>query len=400
MMKKKYLICLIGMAVLLFSCTEKELTPISESTGKPGVVTDISSVRTPGGAIISYRIPNDPNVLAVKAVYTLTNGTTLEASASFYGNQLELEGYTDTIEHDALLYTVNRAQELSEPAVAKFRPLEAPISKAIKSVTIESDFGGARYNWVNVDRKPLTFEIMAEDSTTKAMQIVRILASTMDTLSYTLRGYRAVPQKFALVISDNYGNISEAIYPEGGTLTPLHEEKFDKKIQKIMILAGDVTFSNWEGKNEFMIDDDLGTFGHSYTATVPGASFTLDLGKKAKLSRFLYYQRGDGGRWYKAGNAQTFEVYAYQGEAETPQGDWSEWVKVVDAVVIKPSGYEDGTVTDDDIIYAQAGHDFSFPLSLEPVRFLRFIALTVWKNWNDAQNYWHPVEITIYGVYD
>jgi hypothetical protein len=363
-------------------------------------VTEISSVRTPGGAIISYRIPSDANVLSVKAVYTLTNGNTREASASFYGGQLELEGFTDTIEHEALLYTINRAQEISEPAIARFRPLDAPINKVVKTVTIESDFGGARYNWVNEYHAPLTFEILAQDSTTKAMQIVRIMSSMLDTLSYTLRGYQDVPQKFGMLISDNYGNISDTIYPQGGTLIPFHEEKLDKKIQKIMILPGDVTFTNWGGKDSNIIDDDLGTLGHSFTATVPGASFTLDLGKKAKLSRFLYYQTGDGGRWYKAGNAKTFEVYAYNGDAETPSGDWSEWVKAVDCEVIKPSGYEDATVTDDDIIYAQAGHDFSFPLSLEPVRFLRFKALTVWKFWNDAQNYWHPVEFTTYGVYD
>jgi hypothetical protein len=388
------------MFVFLFSCVEKELAPISGGTGKPDVVTEISSVRTPGGAIISYRIPNDPNVLSVKAVYTISNGKTREASASFYGSQLELEGFIDTLEHEALLYTINRAQELSEPAVAKFRPMEAPINKAVKTVNIETDFGGVRYDWVNEYRAPLTFEILAQDSTTKAMQIVRIMSSTLDTLSYTLRGYRDVPQKFGMLISDNYGNISDTIFPQGGLVTPLHEEKFDKKIQKILILAGDVSFSNWQGTNESIIDDDLATFGHSYTATVPGASFTLNLGRKAKLSRFLYYQRGDGGRWYKAGNAVTFEVYAYKGDDNPPPGDWSEWVKVVDAEVIKPSGSDGSTVTDDDIIAAQAGHDYSFPPTLEPVQFIRFKALTVWKNWNDAQNYWHPVEITTYGVYD
>jgi hypothetical protein len=383
------------MLVFLFSCVEKELAPISGGTGKPDVVTEISSVRTPGGAIISYRIPSDANVLSVKAVYILSNGQTREASASFYSGQLELEGFTDTLEHEALLYTINRAQEISEPAIAKFRPLEAPITKAIKSTAIESDFGGARFSWTNEYSKPLTFEVLAQDSITKMMLIARIISSTLDTFSYTLRGYPDIPMKFGLLISDNYGNVSDTIYPHGGILTPLHEEKFDKKIQKILLLTGDVTFANWEGKNEYIIDDDLATFGHSYSATVPGASFTLDIGKKAKLSRFVYQQRGDGDRWYKAGNAKTFEVYAYLGEDNPPPGDWNEWVKVVDAEVIKPSGSSSSTVTDDDIIYAQAGHDFSFPLNLESVRFLRFKALTTW-----VSNYWHPIEITTYGVYE
>jgi hypothetical protein len=107
---KKICFYLIIVAALVYSCTEKTLDPISQSKGKPGVVTSVEVEQTPGGAILSYLIPNDEDILEVKAVYTTTNGQKRAVNASFYDNHLNLVGYNDTLEHEALLYTVNRAK--------------------------------------------------------------------------------------------------------------------------------------------------------------------------------------------------------------------------------------------------------------------------------------------------
>ena len=94
-MKVKYLI--MPVAALWFSaCTEKTLEPITDSLGKPGVVTDVKVESIAGGAIVSYRIPNSEDILAVKAVYTLSHGKETESVASFYENKIKIEGYNDT----------------------------------------------------------------------------------------------------------------------------------------------------------------------------------------------------------------------------------------------------------------------------------------------------------------
>lgn len=62
-----------------------------------------------GGATISYKIPNSEDLLAVKCVYTLSDGKENEVMASYYENKLLLQGYNDTLEHTAVLYAVNRA---------------------------------------------------------------------------------------------------------------------------------------------------------------------------------------------------------------------------------------------------------------------------------------------------
>jgi hypothetical protein len=388
----------------MFSCSEKELLPISAGTGKPEKVTVLGVESTPGGAIITYRIPENEDILAVKAVYVLTNGRKMEATTSFYDNVLELVGYNDTISHDVMLYSINRAQEYSEPLVVSVTPLESTLSKAVKSVVIVPDFGGANFSWRNEDGNSLSLEFLAE-TPNGDMQTVRVFTSTLDSLSYTIRGYDPKPTKFGVIVSDNYGNESPTITPTE-TIVPIFEQKFDKTIQRIKILSGDMSFSNWEGRNEAMIDDELGTFGHSPNGpngNIGGASFTLDMGKMAKISRFLYYQRTDGGRAYRAGNARTFEVYTYIGDPvddANPSGDWSMWEKIADCEVIKPSNSSGTVVTDEDELAAANGHEFTIPLNVPSVRYLRFKVLTVWANWNDGSNYWHPVEITTFGVYD
>ncbi|WP_455787585.1 DUF4959 domain-containing protein, partial [Parabacteroides goldsteinii] len=136
-MKTIYL-SFILLLLVFSSCSEKELQPISSSLGKPGVVTDVVVEPSAGGATISYKIPNSEDLLAVKCLYTLPNGKEQEATASFYENKLLIQGYNDTAEHTAVLYAVNRAQELSAPVEVKFHPLESPLNKSTKTVSIDA----------------------------------------------------------------------------------------------------------------------------------------------------------------------------------------------------------------------------------------------------------------------
>ena len=68
-----------------------------------------------------------------------------ERVASFYENKIKIEGYNDTIPNKANIYVINRAQELSDPVEVTFTPLESSLSKAIKTISIVQDFGGAQY---------------------------------------------------------------------------------------------------------------------------------------------------------------------------------------------------------------------------------------------------------------
>ena len=125
--------------------------------------------------------------------------------------------------------------------------------------------------------------------------------------------------------------------------------------------------------------------------------FTLDLGVDAKLSRFKLYHR-DGTSWfYKHYNPKTFEVWATDTYKEG-MGDeyWTEewkndWVQVGDYVTLKPSG--DGTVTNEDAEYASKGFEYSAPVDLKKVRYLRFVVKSTWS----GAAYLHIAELTFWG---
>lgn len=396
-MKAKIIYFIIGIG-LFFSCSEKDMNPINPPKGKPAPVTDVSVEPIAGGAVVSYVIPVDNDVLSVKAVYTLAGGKQREAIASFYENHLVIEGYDDLVEHEAKLYTISRAQELSDPVTVRFTPLPSPLSKAAATVSITSDFGGAYFTWKNDDEVLLTAEMFAA-SDHGELVTARIVTSKLDSAYFSIRGYEPVARKFAIVFRDNWDNISDTIYPEGGTVTPWIETSLDKKAWSVYkangsYLTGDVTFTNFEGREEYMFDDDYTTFGHSYSGSLP-ANITIDLGQKSRLSRVLFFQRygADGGTYYNWGNPRRIIIY---GREEAPlTGSWDEWEELVDYTMIKPSGTNtDYTIcTDEDMNAAIDGHETSFPKTTHVYRYIRFRFMTSWGN----RPYAHPAEITIFG---
>lgn len=388
-MKIKYLS--FTLLLLAFSsCSEKELSPISDSLGKPGVVTDVVVEPSAGGATISYKIPNSEDLLAVKCVSVLSNGIENTVTASYYENKLLIQGYNDTLEHTAMLYAMNRALELSDPVEVKFRPQESPLNKAIKTATIKADFGGASFSWRNSDKVPLNVEFLGPDSLGR-MSTLNILTSDIDKNAYSVRGYAPDISRFSMIINDNFNNYSDTISAE---VTPLYEEKLDKKKMRVMRLESDASFAEWGCLDGHMIDDDLSTFGHTPNNALP-AAFTIDLGSTTKLSRFVMHQRSSNNGssiYYAHGNPRKMQVYTCDHEPNK-KGDWSEWTKVMDSEIVKPSGSPGTTVTDLDTETAKSGHELSFELSQPPMRYIRIVVTSTWG----GTSYAHPAELSFYG---
>jgi len=385
-MKRIYIV--LFLVLILGSCTtENNLVPTSESLGKPGVITDVSVEATPGGANITYRIPSSEDILGVKAVYTLSNGKKQEVSSSFYDNKLAIVGLNDMLEHTADIYVFNRALELSDPVQVSFTPLESPLSTVEKSMKIVSDFGGAQFQWSNELKAPVVFEFLAADSIGQ-MVTRRISSSEADTMMQSIRGFAPQPRQFAVIVSDQWENYSDTITK---TIVPLFEEEIPKTGMSIMKLGSDASFTNWEGTDNFLIDDDPETFGHSANSSVP-APFTIDLGVNAKLSRIVMFQRFFSSDYYNWGNPKQFEVYI-SATRPAQNGDWSGWTKIMDCEIIKPSGLPVGTSNDEDIALAEEGHEFAFPLDLPPARYIRIKILSTWG----GTTFTHPAEIDVFG---
>ncbi|GAB6395397.1 MAG: DUF4959 domain-containing protein [Bacteroidales bacterium] len=385
---KAIYIFLVGACFVVFSCTEKTLEPITGSLGKPGIVTEVQTEPLPGGVLISYRIPNTEDILNVKGVYTLSNGKDYEQTSSFYENKMEILGFNDTNKHQVTLYVVNRAQVVSDPVVVEFTPLEPPLAKIARSVNIISDFGGAQFSWENEDKYPVNLELFTNDSTGR-LQLTRVLTSEIPEASVSMRGYEPVIRTFATLVRDNYGNMTDTIREN---IVPLFEEQFDKKKMSIMKLENDANFTNWEGTDAYIIDDDLTTFGHSASNSLP-AAFTIDMGIVGQVSRIVMFNRLFNSSYYSWGNPKDIKVY---GRLEKPSlnGDWSEWGEpIIVGQLSKPSGLPSGTDTDEDLAFAEAGFEFVFPLDVGLLRYIRVVIVST----QTGPTYTHPAEVNIFG---
>ena len=390
-MKNLVFIITAFIIIAVAACSDMEMKPVNKSSGKPEKVEILSTDSiVPGGVVINYRIPQDNDILSVKAVFTITNGQQRVESASFYTSYLALYGFNDEDEHEALIYTVNRSGDLSDPVTVKFRPGESPLNKAVRSMQILPDWGGVAFFWLNPDKSMLTFEFFGEDAFGE-MATMRIISSKNDnSVGQTFRGYDSTPIRFAVIIRDNYGNSSEMIYPVGNYILPFPEYKLDKTKMKMVRLAGDSNWENWGGSDAYLIDDDTDTYAH--TDILPaGGVFTVDFGVPVQLSRMLMWQRA---ATYYNGQPKKWELYTTDHTGDTPSGDWSAWELGSLCEVYKPSDSPLGTNTPDDLTAARLGLEASISRDMKVSRYIR---VRITENFNPANYMWCPTEFTFYG---
>ena len=383
-------LCIVVTSIFI-SCKERQYLPINESFGKPDKVSEVNVSPIPGGAKINYKVPSDKNILGVKAVY-LRNNKVVETFVSFYDNIINIEGFIDNQSHNVSLITVNRALEESEPVEVSFVPLESPLSQVSKSVLITPDFGGPRFQWLNTEKVPLTFEMFAPDSLGR-LRLSKVLVSSSSAMQHTIRGYADNPIPVAMVIRDRFGNISDTIYPSGKTIVPLFEERISKNNMRVVFLDNDGDFSFHGGRAEYLIDDNDGSFGHTNNGTLPSA-ITIDMGRKVKMSRFIITNRNYWGHAFSWGNIKTFEVYG-RVDAPSKNGDWSEWTRLKDPVeceIIKPSGLQGTDVTPEDVAFG-LDFDFDVPFDMPAFRYFRLVIKSTWS----VTTFCHPAELTFFG---
>jgi hypothetical protein len=271
----------------------------------------------------------------------------------------------------------------------KVKPLTPPVLEAFKSLSMQADFGGVTVNFENRDSGNIVISLLTKDSTGE-ITTADIFYTSLKSGQFSVRGFEAKNRWFGLCIRDRWDNRSDTLTEE---LTPLYEEKLDKKKFKTLSLPSDapgtLPITNlW---------DDVTAYPQFFR-TVTGSGiphwFSFDLGVTAKLSRYVMIQRGafdENSLLYSAGDPRHWEVWG--SNQPSPDGSWDGWTKLADCESIKPSGSGIGQNTNDDIAKAQAGQEFSFPLDAPPVRYLRIKMLQTWGN----SDYMWMSELTFYG---
>lgn len=383
---KKNIFLFLCTALFFIACSEEKKPDIILNTVPPQPVTDVQVTNIPGGAILKYKLPDDEDLLYIKAVYSLNAGVKSEVRASLYSDTLKIQGFGNEDEREIEIFAVDRSKNESTPVKVKINPLEAPVNVIGKTLRLITDFGGVHAFWENAGRAEISIIIEKEDNNKEYVPI-DVFYSTVINGDGASRGMDTIPGNFRVYVQDRWENKSTAL---DTTLIPLFETQFDNLKFRAMSIEGDEPAAwGWVLQNLFDGKKDTGF----HTAQGGGRwpqSVTFDMGVKGQISRIKVWQRADG--WeFRHGNLKRFEIWGTNDAQHL--NDWSVWTKMMDCESIKPSGLPPGTLSDEDKAKVAAGEEFVCLPSMPQVRYVRLKAI---ENWSGG-DFFHMMELQVFG---
>lgn len=385
-----YFASILLLILTLTSCEEDQRGLLPVDSTPPGMVSNITVENLPGGAILTYNLPNDKDVLYVKALFEGSDGNIRESMASYYTNRIEIEGLGEATDYNVKLVTVDESKNESEPVNVVVNPLTPPVVSVFNTLEAANDFGGPKLTWTNELNADLAFYVLVRDTLSNEYIQADIFSSSMREGNYISRGFNAEETDFAFLVVDRWGNRSDTLIQ---TLTPWFEEELPKSNFREVKLPLDVTDYGYGWDMPRMWDNvHLSTGGtgyHTKTETYP-VMFTMDLGVNARLSRYKFWPRVAPFS-YAAGNPRKWQIYGSSNYAA--DGSMDGWILLADCEQIKPSGLPMGQTNDEDEETNIAGLEFDFVRGVEPVRYIRFY---ITESWSGAP-FFHGMEVTFWG---
>lgn len=404
---KNYSLQLLIVAVLAMagfvSCKRSDgynVSPVSTDKTKPGIVTNVKVDDYNGGSYITYDLPNSENILYVLARYSIRDKVVRETKSSYYTDTVKVEGFAKEGEYDVTLYTVSRANVMSDAITVKVHPKTPNYLTVRPTVTISADFGGIKIRALNPLKKEIGLVLVGYDSVTRAVEIQDQHYAKLDTIDYSLRGYSAVAKDFSVYVTDKYGNISDTLTVN---LTPLYEELLDKSKFSSYTLPSDdpigygwVLPNLWDGKT-----DNYSAGWHTESNSTFPITCSFDTGRSYQLSRFVIWERTDI-YTYGHGNPRDFTLWGsnvaspkdsalpVNSAVGTKVGDWTNLGNF--HYPPPPSGTPiPGNSADQ--AFVAAGVNFDMPFNTPVVRFIR---VGIQKTWGNAA-FGHIMELSFYG---
>jgi hypothetical protein len=370
-----------ALFLLMLACTgDFEHSPIEKGNASaPDPVRNIRVENISGGAILTYELPGNTDLLYVKAAYA-QNGARRETRASAYVNTLKIEGFGDTDEHDVELYSVNRTGKESAAVKQAIRPLTPSIVFVEQSLHAEEDFGGFTVSFENINREDIALYALKRDTVDGKFTEHDALYTSQEEGVFSVRNLPNVANDFGVYVVDRWNNFSDTVF---FTLTPWREDYLDKKLFRVKTVQGDVGWNFYGGGAPENAFDDIvsnGKYAHTNFPVEFPHRYTLDFGVTVKLSRFKFWQRPGSDVLYQHGAPKVYNIY---GRADDPGNGSSDvlagWTLLMTCHSFKPSGLPLGQNSSEDVEFAALGEEFSFPRNLEAVRYVRFEMLESWS---------------------
>lgn len=365
-----WLFIIAGCLSSCFKESDRGQYPIEDVP--PGPVSSPQVENLPGAAIISYAIPEDEDLLYVKAVYTLDNGEVVEQKASAYTNKLKIEGIGRSREVDVKLICGDRSKNESEPVVVKAHPLDASIYNVFETLHVQPDFGGIRISWENKDEADVVISVTTPDDFGNMVTADNFYTKSKKGEG-SIRGYESKERLFAISIHDRWGNVTDTLQD---SYLPLFEERIEPKDHFVRWNPFGIPYTQYSDAYsiEKIWDDNPATRYLFFTSVFP-ASFTFDMGQTAIFSRIQAFM--DVSQLFRGQAIESFEIWG------SPTADVTDdlskgWVMLGDYRFTRPS--ENGGSTQEDDAAGLAGEDFSVDPAAPPVRYIRVIVKKTWGN--------------------
>jgi len=396
-MNSKYLLITGLLAVgFMWSCDEEPIGIQPVDNVAPGKVSNVTYRSLPGGASLRYSIPDDEDLLYVKAVYT-RNGQECESRASIYADTLLVEGFGDTSPKTIKVIAVDRSRNESEPVSIDIVPETPDIFTIAATMEITPDFGGIHIYWDNPNQREISVWLLIEDSINAGEYVpLETFYSSAVKGSVAKREMDTIPVNIQVFAQDRWGNRCDT---RSLTITPIFETLFDYNLIIPFHLPGDGPhyttniYGSWGAKGLWnnVWGGDNGYSSQGGTGIWP-QSLTTDLGQIGKISRIRVHQRMGSYTWME-GNLRKFEIWGRLTITDYNDGSWDGWTKMGDFESIKPSGLAVGSYTAEDEIIARDGEDFIFDPSNPPIRFMRILVKQTWAGGDN----WQSGEIEVFG---
>ena len=391
---------LLFLTILIFassSCSKQD----DGDTTPPSVLTVDSVTPTNGGGIISYTLPNDDDILYVRAEYTNSNGVDVSRASSSYNNSIEIDGLNQTTALTITLYVVDENYNQSAPIYVELVPLESFIYLVQESIEVNTDLGGFRITWENIQSKTVYVFVHINNGIEEE---IRILSSNNSTESIAVRGLPSEEITISTRIEDFDEN--STTLEEKGTLTPLFEQVIDKSTWTL-VASQSVNGNAWEGASVNFWDDVIDTTNNNSDNSyfmiwrdLNGGSLNwpldlvIDLNKNVKVTRFTVWQRAywyngpsDIPYYFQEENMKSFTMYA--------SNDAQVWEELGQFDIGDPRD-SDGNIPQSALDSAANGHEFELDEVSESFRYLKF---SVTSNYG-SEAYVNGSEITMYGLDD
>lgn len=371
---------LIALITLMFACKHdmgwKE--PIGESGEKPAPVTNVQVKNLSGQAEISYTLPNDPNVLFVKAVYIMTNGQQSEKQSAYYSNTITVDGFADRTpkSYDVKLYTVTRAGVISDPVSVTITPEKAPIWLVKESIEMTNAFGGYDLTADNPTKSDIAILVLKRNDFNQwEIDNKKSIYTNIDSVTSKIRALDTIGYTFPVLVRDRWGNTTDTTFSQ---VKPLYETEFSKSLFRTFVLPGDAPQVTNGARLEYAWDARLGWPYTSFTLQTTGGTgphtISFDIGVIGKLSRIWIRPFPEGTRYYFLSTMKRFEIWGSANPSLTGAFD-NTWTLLGSYEVVKPSGLAYGTDNSLDQTTAAAGFNWDIDITAPKVRYIRIRCL-------------------------